>query len=125
MAERLLKDALPGSTVTSAGLSAMVDDPADPHAQDIMMRLGKDIGAHRARQINADMVHRNELILVMTQRQKADLEKHYPEARGRVFLLGHWQKADVPDPYQQPRQAFDEAYALIEAGVQAWAEKLH
>jgi protein-tyrosine phosphatase len=53
-----------------------------------------------------------------------------PAARGRVHSIGRWGKFDVPDPYRQPRPAFERALALIERGVDDlerafWPERLN
>lgn len=123
--EYLLKAALPESlSVSSAGLGALVNHPADDHAIALMQAQGIDITQHRARQLSAALVASHELILVMTQRQKEQLEAEYPSARGRVFRYGHWQQADIADPYQQDRTAFEAAYALMAAATPVWATKL-
>lgn len=127
MAERLLQEALGASvSVSSAGLGALVGQGADPHALTLMAERGLDLSAHRARQLSASLVGRNELILVMTQRQKDALEREFPSARGRVFRLCHWQQPaqDVADPYQQDRAAFEQALHRIDLGVADWCARL-
>lgn len=123
--EYLLRAALPSTiSVSSAGLGALVGHPADDHALELMREHGIDASAHIARQLSAALVASHELILVMTERQKEQLEAAYPSARGRVFRYGHWQKVDIADPYQQDRAAFEAAYTLIAAATPSWAEKL-
>jgi len=124
MGERLLRQALPGKRVNSAGLGALVGNPADPKSVAIMQTQGIDLTDHVAQQITAELVASHELILVMTERQKSGLESQFPSARGRVFRYGHWHGADVPDPYQLEAEAFQHAFDLIEQGTSAWAEKL-
>lgn len=124
MAERLLQQALPLHRVHSAGLSALVGEPADPTARELMQALDAPIEAHRAQQITAQLVHQHALILVMTQKQVTLLTQQFPEARGRVFRLCHWQNADVADPYQKDRAAFEHALTLIQQGVADWAKRL-
>ncbi|MES2719746.1 MAG: low molecular weight protein-tyrosine-phosphatase [Pseudomonadota bacterium] len=125
MAEYLLRAALPESKqVSSAGLGALINYPADDHAIALMHQHGIELSAHRARQISASLVAENDLILVMTQRQKEQLEAEFPSARGRVFRYGHWLNADVADPYQQDRAAFESAYALISEATPLWVAKL-
>lgn len=125
MAERLMQDALGnGYTVVSAGLGALVGQPADAHALALMAARGSSIEQHRARQLNAALVREHDLILVMTQRQKQELESLYPSARGRVFRFCHWSGKDVADPYQHDRAAFVSALELIEQGVADWQRRL-
>lgn len=125
MGEYLLKAALPSSiSVSSAGLGALIGHPADDYALELMQEQGIDASAHVARQLSSALVASHELILVMTERQKEQLEAEYPSARGRVFRYGHWQSTEIADPYQQNRAAFEAAYALLAAATPSWADKL-
>lgn len=124
MAEQLLKVALPKKVISSAGLGSMVGAPADDHALALMTELGYDISAHRGRQINAELIRNADLILVMTRKQETLLTQQYPQARGRVYRLGHWDKQDIADPYQKPREAFELALQHIQTGIASWLPKL-
>jgi protein-tyrosine phosphatase len=59
----------------------------------------------------------------METSHKQQMERQYPHLRGRVFRLLETQKADIPDPYKQPRAAFEAALSQIETGVQDWQRK--
>lgn len=125
MGEYLLQKALGQQIhVSSAGLGALVGNPADDHVIALMSERQIDLSKHKARQINAHLISTHDLILVMTQRQKESIEKEFPSARGKVFRFCHWQQADVADPYQQNRAAFEAALTLIDEGVSAWATRL-
>jgi protein-tyrosine phosphatase len=124
MAEAVIAAALPETRVRSAGLSALVGNPADDAAVRLMRLRGIDITAHRATQINRDMCLRAELILVMSIDQRRRLEKDYPTSNGRVFRIGEFNKLDVPDPYRQPLAAFESALKLIDEGVRAWVQRI-
>lgn len=125
MAEALLKARAPAKVrVSSAGIGALVGSPADPIAQALMLARGIDISAHRARQLEAEMVRANELILVMEQGHQQHLHQLYPAARGKVHLLGKWQGQEIPDPYRKSESHFARALEMIEAGVAAWAQRL-
>lgn len=124
MAEGLLKQYFPDKQVSSAGLQALVDYPADAQAVRLMQPMGIDLAAHRARKVTTELLRQADLILVMTKGQLKLLEKQWPFVRGRAFLLGHWQQQEVPDPYQQPDSAFVYAREIIVAGVTAWHAKL-
>ncbi|MBS0343710.1 MAG: low molecular weight phosphotyrosine protein phosphatase, partial [Proteobacteria bacterium] len=82
---------------------------------------GMDLGAHRARQVNSDMCQQADLILVMEQRHREELERRYPLVRGKAFRLG---ADDIADPFRQPRAAFETAYADIARGVADWAVRI-
>lgn len=124
MAQSLFAHELPDATVASAGLAALVGQPADAHAQVLMARRGLDLSAHRARQLTAPLVRQSDLILVMDVEQRRFIEAHHPLARGRVFLLGGQELPQVPDPYRRGPEAFVQALHLIEAGVQRWLPRI-
>lgn len=124
MAEALFRQALPEFEVSSAGLAAMVDEPADKFASEQMEASGLCISDHRGQQLSASLVHQHDFIFVMTQSQRESVLKQFPEARGRVYRLGHWQDTDIADPYRGTAADFERAYRLISQGVHAWAPKL-
>jgi protein-tyrosine phosphatase len=124
MAEAMLKRELPGRTIRSAGLGALIGKPADPLSVQLMAEQGIDIGAHRAQQISATLVAQAELILVMDTKQKKYVETQYAGSRGKVFRLGEAAKVDIPDPYREGIDSFRAAHRLIDAGVKAWVEQI-
>jgi hypothetical protein len=65
-----------------------------------------------------------ELVLVMEAHHREELGNIDPAVRGKTFLLGHWQKFEVPDPYQRPRAVWDDSIKLIDEGVNAWVKRL-
>jgi len=83
-----------------------------------------DIAMHRARQLTAELITETDLILVMEAGHKRAIDLQDPTARGKVYRLCEWQDENIPDPYRQPRKAFEEALELIDRGVQDWAEKI-
>lgn len=90
LGERL--DARLGACVVSAGIAAVVDQPADPFAVEIMTECGIDTAAHRARQLDHAALVGHGLVV----------------ARGRAFLLGHWRgREQVIDPYGRERPLFE------------------
>jgi protein-tyrosine phosphatase len=134
MAEALLADRLKrrglAVKVASAGIGALVGRPADPIAQELVAERGLDLSAHRARQLTPDLIRSFELILVMEAEQQKAVVSMLPAARGRVHCIGRWGKFDVPDPYRQPRPAFERALELIERGIDDlekafWPERLN
>jgi protein-tyrosine phosphatase len=114
---RDLASRLPRITVASAGLAALVGQPADPIAVTLLAERGLDISAHRAQQLTPELAHIFDLILVMEERHQRGVEQIFPAARGRVHRLGRFGQFDVPDPYGQPRLVFEESLALIERGL--------
>jgi protein-tyrosine phosphatase len=125
MAEGLLRSALPDLRVSSAGLGALVGEPADPIAIELMEERGLDIRGHRARQLQPAMVADAGLVLVMELGQQRHLEKQYPLARGKIFRLCESMKVDVADPYRRGRAMFEDAFALISRGVDLWVPRIN
>lgn len=126
VAEAMLKAHLPDKHVESAGLGALVDHSADPLAAGLADRAGLNIRGHRARQVTTEHLSRADLILVMSENQRAQVRSHDPTAAGKTMLLGHWLpgKPDIPDPYKKSREAFEHVHEMLESAVQAWLLKL-
>ena len=124
LAQALLARELPKHQVRSAGLNALVGYPADPAVIQIAQEHGFDLGGHRAQQVTSVMCQQAELILVMEQEHKTQLEQLYPQVRGKVFRLGLFSEFDIADPYRQPREAFDTAYEGIAQGVADWLTRI-
>jgi protein-tyrosine phosphatase len=124
LAQVLLARELPTHKVWSAGLSALVGASADPLSVQIAQEQGLDLSAHRAQQVTSIMCQQAELILVMEQSHKSQLEQLYPQVRGKVFRLGQFGQFEIADPYRQPREAFDTAYQGIAQGVADWLTRI-
>ena len=112
------------ASVASAGLGALVGHGADPHTVTIMAEHGIDVDGHLARQLNSELVRQHELILVMEDWQRKEIESLYPFARGRVHTLGKWGTGDISDPYKKPIDAFLEAYENIDQACDEWCKKV-
>lgn len=122
-AERL-KDILPKITVTSAGLGALVGKPAHPIVQELMQQKALDVSSHRARQASSEILFAADIIFTMSSGQQKQIECNLPSTRGRVHRLGNWGGYDIPDPYQRPKEAFEQSLVLIERGVEDWCQRL-
>ncbi|MGN6512516.1 MAG: low molecular weight protein-tyrosine-phosphatase [Lysobacteraceae bacterium] len=127
MAEVLLRERLRGRgvVVESAGLAALAGRPVDPDAAAVLAARGLAADAHVARKLTPEMIAAADLVLAMDPRQLSAVRAIAPQARGKTFLLGKWiDEADVPDPYGKPREAFEQAFALIERAVDGWVARL-
>ncbi|NLW07860.1 MAG: low molecular weight protein arginine phosphatase, partial [Clostridia bacterium] len=54
--------------IASAGIAARAGDPATPAAVEALAAMGIELGDHRARSLEAVMVHSADTILAMTAR---------------------------------------------------------
>ncbi len=124
MAEGLFNQIMPEKAVYSAGIHALVGEPADPLSQQLMQERGIDISEHRARNLATWMMNDSDLIVTMDQYQKRFIEFKYPAAKGKVMRLGDAGNYDIPDPYKQGMQAFRHACHLIAVGVDRLADHI-
>lgn len=120
MAEYFLKQEFPGLHIESAGISGLTGHTADEKAQLCMQRLGVDMQSHIAKKLNAELIKKADLVLVMSQNQQKYIEQNWPFAKGKTFRLGHWQNKNVPDPYQHDQRVFDETCELIQSCIADW-----
>lgn len=126
VAEAMLKAGLPGKIVESAGLGALVDRPADPTTVKLATAVGLNVREHRARQATPAMLRQADLILVMSEGQKARVTELDPSATGKTMLIGHWLQGRpaIPDPYKKSLEAFSHVHQRLEEAVSAWLPRL-
>lgn len=111
--------------VQSAGLKAVVGSGADKESASIALSNGLSLEGHCSRQLTSEIIRCHDLILVMEETHVRSILSMAPEARGKVHLLGRWQKGvEVPDPYRQGISAHHFAYQLIEEAVDSWIKLL-
>lgn len=111
------------AVVSSAGVGALVGEPAAMYAQEVMNEHGIDISSHKAREITQEMVLDSDLILVMIDEQKEAVEREFPFARGKVHALGKWQNLEIGDPYKKPKKAFLHTFNTIQSCLKDWTER--
>ena len=122
--ERLLRERLPGRQVSSAGVSALVDKPADKVASEVAQQHGLSLEGHSARQLTRELCQDADLILVMEKGHISAVTAIDPGARGKTMLFGHWQgESEVPDPYRLSREAYEHVYQLLVRSADGWAKK--
>lgn len=87
----------------SAGVAALVGDVAATHACWATDELGIEIGGHRARQVDADMLQKADLVLTMTPQHRDILHREFPEFREKIRSLPEYSLGDesgsIADPY--------------------------
>ena len=123
--ERLLRAAVPGIDVRSAGIAALVGHPADEMTRTVAADHGLDLDGHVARQFKPDLGKMSDLILVMESGHRREIVRQAPELSGRIMLFDHWTEGQgIPDPYRKPRAVYEEVHARIAAAAAAWAQRL-
>lgn len=124
MAEYFLKQEFPQLHVESAGISGLIGHNADDKAILCMQRHGIDMQTHVAKKLNAELIKKSDLILVMSQNQQKHIEQTWPFSKGKTFRLGHWQGKNVPDPYQHEQAVFDDTCQLIQNCISDWKKHI-
>ena len=120
-AEALLQQRAPSAKVSSAGLGAMVGDPADATGKLLADRRDVDMSQHIARQVNRQMIAQADLVLVMDDEHMERLLRKYPDARGKAFKLGKWRdNKNIVDPYMKSEDFFSLVLDEIDKSVEAW-----
>lgn len=110
--------------VSSAGIKALNNRPADTMAQRLLLERGIDLSLHRSKAISSSLLLSSDLILVMEQWHTLQLEHFLPSVCGRVFRLGQWKEYDILDPFQRGRPSYENALELIELGIEDWLQNL-
>jgi len=123
----LLARARPALRVTSYGLDAGDDCPAEPAARSLARAYGVDLDAHRTRRLDDDVVREVDLLLVMEAWQASAIERRWPVARDRVRLLGDFLPAPpfgIEDPWGQSEPVWRSSYQRIEAAIARLVQRL-
>jgi len=124
MAAALLQQAYPDKHIDSAGIGALVGQPADPRVIATLRAIQIEAPDHQAQQLDSAHIRQADLILVMTQEQATHIGRQWPYSRGKVFRLGHWRHQDVPDPYRQGEAAFLYTRQLLQCCLDDWHDML-
>ena len=111
--------------VSSAGLSAMVDQGADETAIEVSRARGLYLDTHQPRQMKTSIMASSDLIMVMDDGHMERLLRRYPEARGKTFKLGKWLgDKDIVDPYLRNAEFFELVYNEIDRAIESWLPRL-
>jgi protein-tyrosine phosphatase len=106
---------------SSAGLGALVGSPMDATALQLLAESGIDGTMHRAHQLTPSVLREADLVLAMEKNHVAAMIQLAPEVHGKIYLLDKWLHGnDIPDPYRQPRTAFEHVHEIITQGVSSW-----
>lgn len=123
MAEYLFRQRMAGRDIefASAGLGALVGSPMDAMALQLLAENGIDGSMHRAHQLTPSLLRGADLVLGMEKSQVTAMARLVPEVHGKVYLLDKWLHGkDIPDPYRQQREVFDQVHQLITQGISSW-----
>jgi len=129
LAAAFLRDALKDSpdrnewVIDSAG--TWTKSGARIHSQTIedARRFGMDVRTHKSKQVTAELLSRNDLILVMETGQKEALQIEFPDQLKKIHLLSEvvdGRNYDIPDPLSiegiHDRDIVNELHEIIKRG---------
>jgi protein-tyrosine phosphatase len=129
-----MADVVLGQRVDDAGLAGRVSvascgtgdwhvgDPMDERAAAVLRANDYDPSAHRAQQLTASWLGRNDLVLAMDGSNLRDVRRVEvpggPVEPDRVRLFGDFDPVEpggeVPDPYYGGAQGFEEVLTMVE-----------
>ena len=98
-------------SVGSAGTWADPDKVVIPPTRWVANHLHLDLGAHKSRRINRELLDTYDLILVMENNHREGLLVEFPEMEKRLFLLSEvaaGRAYNIPDPHVQPGDTFQD-----------------
>jgi protein-tyrosine phosphatase len=113
-----------GLSVSSAGVHAIIDDPAQPNSLAVANEHGIDITSHRARQLTAEIINAHDLVLVTDEMVRKIAMQQFPFATGKIKLMGNFRHFEIVDPYRKPKANFDTMYVDIENCLKDWLQKI-
>jgi len=134
LAEMLLRHEVETGTlsnisVSSAGLFAFPGNRPDPHMVEYLQKRGIEPEHHEARQMSREDIDWADLILVMEKEQKKIIEDRWPEAEGRVELLGRFSSGgpivdDIVDPFGMSSYHYRLSQAQIAFAIESLVKRV-
>jgi len=114
--------------IASAGLHAAHGGPASIPAQELAHENGLDLSKHRARDLDADLLERSELVLAMGEGHKAKILRRHPQSQGKVFTLSEFsgltELGDVADPWGGGLEQYRISFEVLRKHLEAANENL-
>jgi protein-tyrosine-phosphatase len=134
LAMALARRRWPAATVLSAGLQALDCQPAAEAAQVVARERGADLGSHRARRLDGELVARADWIIGMTRSHVAQLNAALRGSSVRVGLLGTPNvdlagrptpaDEEVADPFGASLETYRTTADQLERLLAAWDETM-
>lgn len=116
-------------SVSSAGIWAYPGSPPDPKIVEYLLEKGIRVEGHQARKITREDVDWADRILVMEREHARILKETWPEAKGKVELLGKFASGgigedEIPDPFRRSPYHYRLAAAQITLAVESLLKDL-
>ena len=99
--------------------------PAPKPAVKAAATLGYTVGEDkRSQQVLPSHMQAADMIFVMDAEHKRQVSGRMPVATGKTFLLGHWEKREIPDPIGQSEEFFIEIINQLDVGCMSWVKQI-
>ncbi|HEY3315904.1 MAG TPA: low molecular weight protein arginine phosphatase [Bacillota bacterium] len=133
MAEALTRRALEdkriqGVEVASAGTDAFTGESASVNAKAAVNERGIDLGDHRARRLDRQLIDEADLILTMTSRHMDRVVGLVPRAIEKTFTLKEFvtgERLDVADPFGQSLETYRRSVSELAEAVERVVDRLN
>lgn len=113
------------ATVLSRGLGAPIGRPPHPYSVAVAKANGIILNPQKkASALTSAEVAIASIILIMDSTHRREIQRRFPTAIGKTFLLGQWQGIDIADPINEPLPAFETAWQQCENGVREWLKRI-
>jgi tRNA threonylcarbamoyl adenosine modification protein (Sua5/YciO/YrdC/YwlC family) len=128
MAEYLLKNEIRDRNdvdVISAGTGVFLRASASAETISVLKKEGIDASMHQAQPINNILLHKADLILVMTKMHRVQVLERVASAEQRVYLLRELASqpasgvliSEIPDPMGRPAEVYEECMLTIKDAI--------
>lgn len=107
----------------SAGTNARPGRGVDPRARASAASLGIDLDGHRARLVDHELLHDADLVVAMDYQNAAILHTRFPDARGRIVMLGAFdtpagESPEIVDPFEEEPEFTTRLFERIDRSVE-------
>lgn len=129
MAEYLLKQAVKKRDdvkVCSAGTGVFFSAPPSQETVLILKELGVDASTHQAKNLTSAMIHKADLIFVMSRAHRQHILEKVPQADKRIYFVkefvhskeGMKEDLDIPDPIGTSQASYRQCAYIIKQAIQ-------
>lgn len=116
--------------IASAGTHARGGVPADERVRRVALELGASLESHRSQPLDRELVERADIIVAMDDVNATYVAATFPEAAGKIHLLGELaplegdSSPEIPDPYFASDEDLELTMKRIHAAAARIAEAL-
>lgn len=109
----------------SAGVQALVGEPAAANAVKAIRELGENLDSHRAQAVTQELLDWADRVLVMEMGHAVRLRERFPSADQKIQLLGTFGGlVEIDDPYGRWIFAFRSSRDTIRRCVETFMDRL-